>query len=42
MAVHSLYVLPAGIITIDRSILISGIDIGTQNQVARICGAPHA
>ncbi len=30
MAVHSLYVLPAGIITIDRSILISGIDIGTK------------
>jgi N-acyl homoserine lactone hydrolase len=30
MAVHSFYLLPTGIITIDRSILISGIDIGTK------------
>jgi N-acyl homoserine lactone hydrolase len=30
MAVDSFYLLPTGIITIDRSILISGIDIGTK------------
>lgn len=30
MAVYSFYLLPTGIITIDRSILISGIDIGTK------------